>query len=170
MADLLNTAVESFSRAAKRGSAEERAARREADERELAKTRQAIVETQAALRSLQSRERSLMRRLGLASQPQSPTAGSAVRQRRNDRARASVGAFTRAEFAALVTRFGGRCVMCGGLPNALYGRLVPDHIVPLAHGGKDTIDNIQPLHKWCNEKKGLDHSDFREEALRRLGQ
>lgn len=34
-----------------------------------------------------------------------------------------------------------------------------DHIVPLAAGGTDTIDNIQPAHRKCNRDKGASHPD-----------
>ena len=29
-----------------------------------------------------------------------------------------------------------------------------DHIIPKAHGGADTIDNLQPMHRRCNCSKG----------------
>jgi 5-methylcytosine-specific restriction endonuclease McrA len=29
-----------------------------------------------------------------------------------------------------------------------------DHVVPLARGGSDTIDNVRPSHGICNKKKG----------------
>lgn len=29
-----------------------------------------------------------------------------------------------------------------------------DHIIPLAKGGADTVDNMQLLHKACNLSKG----------------
>lgn len=31
---------------------------------------------------------------------------------------------------------------------------VADHIVPLAKGGPDTLENKQATHKVCNESKG----------------
>lgn len=31
---------------------------------------------------------------------------------------------------------------------------VADHVVPLARGGADTLDNKQSAHRSCNERKG----------------
>jgi hypothetical protein len=31
-----------------------------------------------------------------------------------------------------------------------------DHIVPLAAGGSDRLDNLQPAHRMCNVEKGDD--------------
>jgi 5-methylcytosine-specific restriction endonuclease McrA len=55
------------------------------------------------------------------------------------------------------------CVCCGE-PESVHGpwRLTRDHIVPLARGGSDAIENLQPLCPSCNSRKGT-HSmlDFR---------
>lgn len=50
------------------------------------------------------------------------------------------------------------CALCGGVIDyALrYPHLdsfVVDHIVPLARGGTDTLDNKQPAHSRCNRAK-----------------
>ena len=39
--------------------------------------------------------------------------------------------------------------------------LTVDHIVPLALGGSNTIDNIQPLCSACNGIKGCETTDYR---------
>lgn len=36
---------------------------------------------------------------------------------------------------------------------------VVDHIVPLAKGGADTLDNKQATHRGCNRAKSDHHSD-----------
>lgn len=55
--------------------------------------------------------------------------------------------------------FGWRCVICKKQINPR--RRCPDwraatieHIVPLAHGGTHTWDNVGPAHYKCNQDKG----------------
>lgn len=45
--------------------------------------------------------------------------------------------------------YNNRCVYCGS-----SGKLVEDHVIPLARGGKDSIDNIYPSCSKCNGRKG----------------
>jgi len=45
-------------------------------------------------------------------------------------------------------RDGGRCVECGGNFNIQY-----DHILPVAHGGATTLENLQILCAECNRRK-----------------
>lgn len=59
------------------------------------------------------------------------------------------GRFTWEEWEQLCAQADFKCVIC-------HERrvLVPDHIVPVAHGGTSNIDNIQPLCRGCNGHKG----------------
>ena len=41
-------------------------------------------------------------------------------------------------------------------------KLVPDHVVPIARGGANDIDNIQPLCESCNKRKGAKTVDYRD--------
>jgi 5-methylcytosine-specific restriction endonuclease McrA len=45
-------------------------------------------------------------------------------------------------------RDGGRCVECGSAFNIQY-----DHILPVAHGGATTLQNLQILCAECNRRK-----------------
>lgn len=61
---------------------------------------------------------------------------------------AAAGAFTGAEWRALVLRFNNCCAYCGA-----PGPLEADHRVPLARGGTNYIDNILPACRTCNGRK-----------------
>lgn len=49
---------------------------------------------------------------------------------------------------AVYERDGGRCVECGGSFDLQY-----DHILPVAHGGASTLQNLQLLCADCNRRK-----------------
>lgn len=52
----------------------------------------------------------------------------------------------RLRLVALVLRVKGRrCHLCG-----LPGATTADHLVPHAHGGPNTLDNLEPAHQGCN--------------------
>lgn len=81
-----------------------------------------------------------------------------VHRRRLSRAQrlSGAGSFTRQEWQTLCARYGNQCLCCGNKT-----KLTPDHVVPLAHGGSNTIDNIQPLCLTCNLRKSTKHWDYR---------
>jgi hypothetical protein len=58
------------------------------------------------------------------------------------------GSWTPAEFESLCREYGHRCACCGK-----RRKLSPDHIIPVAGGGRNAIDNIQPLCIPCNSSK-----------------
>jgi 5-methylcytosine-specific restriction endonuclease McrA len=64
--------------------------------------------------------------------------------------------FSAEEWEALCEHSGNRCLCCGKT-----GEVIPDHVVPLAQGGKNSIDNIQPLCMECNRKKWTRSTDYR---------
>jgi 5-methylcytosine-specific restriction endonuclease McrA len=65
--------------------------------------------------------------------------------------------FTIEQWNELCEQYQNRCLCCGETPP----RLEPDHVIPLARGGSDTIDNIQPLCPPCNRKKYVRVIDYR---------
>ena len=78
------------------------------------------------------------------------------RQNRRARIRFNGGSFTGKEWKDLCDKYGNVCLCCRqSVP------LVPDHIVPLSKGGKNAIENIQPLCQPCNRKKHMRIIDYR---------
>lgn len=78
------------------------------------------------------------------------------------RRRAAVGSdrVTVDEWLSLVERYGYICAYCGAAEP-----LEPDHRVPLARGGRHTIDNLLPACARCNRRK---HARTEEEFRRSL--
>ena len=77
--------------------------------------------------------------------------------RRQARKRQNGGAFTAEEWRALCEWFGNTCLACGA-----SAKLTVDHVIPLINGGRNGIENIQPLCPHCNyskQDKALDHRD-----------
>ena len=73
-----------------------------------------------------------------------------IRRNRRAREQTASGRFSTAEWRALVERHGGRCAYCGAA-----APLQPDHRIPLARGGSNSIDNILPACGRCNRRKHL---------------
>lgn len=63
--------------------------------------------------------------------------------------KAADGTFTAQEFEALCLEFEMRCAYCHQTANLL----TPDHMIPVARGGSNTIDNIVPACLSCNAAK-----------------
>lgn len=52
---------------------------------------------------------------------------------------------------------GNVCALCG---RKLHRRnATVDHIIPRSQGGKDTLENTQAVHGWCNQLKGTGNGD-----------
>ena len=66
------------------------------------------------------------------------------------------GTHTEAEWRAVLREFDSRCVRC----ERRGGYISKDHIIPIAQGGMDTIDNLQPLCRRCNLTKGAETTDW----------
>ena len=63
------------------------------------------------------------------------------------------GTHTLEEWEALKKEYIFRCAACGEQEPVI--KLTEDHIKPLSIGGSNCIDNIQPLCRTCNCKKGI---------------
>ena len=82
----------------------------------------------------------------------------ACRQRRVRKA-GCVGSHTREEFLDLCKLYDFRCLRCGD--QFPIKELIEDHIIPIGPGVSDNIDNIQPLCRPCNSRKGRRTIDYR---------
>lgn len=69
----------------------------------------------------------------------------------------SVGSFTKDEWKDLCNKHNNKCLCCG-MNNI---KLTVDHVIPLCVGGTNNIDNLQPLCRSCNSKKGKKIIDYR---------
>lgn len=77
-------------------------------------------------------------------------------ERRRLRMRTNGGWHTRAEWLALCEQYNYRCLCCRRKRS-----LTKDHIIPIAEGGSDDIENIQPLCQSCNSRKHTQTIDYR---------
>jgi hypothetical protein len=59
----------------------------------------------------------------------------------------------------LKDKYNHTCLCCGRREPEI--KLCADHVIPLASGGDDAIDNIQPLCRECNDAKGIKTIDYR---------
>lgn len=55
-------------------------------------------------------------------------------------------------------KYGKKCLCCGSEKNVAI-----DHIIPINKGGENKLENLQPLCKSCNSKKGVKIIDYRHE-------
>lgn len=58
------------------------------------------------------------------------------------------GTYTSEEWHILCSRYGNICLRCYAKT-----KLTVDHIVPVSRGGSNSIENLQPLCRFCNATK-----------------
>lgn len=76
--------------------------------------------------------------------------------------RGAVGSYSAEEIAELFLKQRGRCAVCRCA--IVEGKYHKDHIIPIARGGTNNIENIQLLCKTCNLEKHAKHPvDFMQE-------
>ena len=51
--------------------------------------------------------------------------------------------------ALTLATYGTLCHLC-----MEDGATTADHVIPRKHGGDDSIENLRPAHKLCNERRG----------------
>ncbi len=70
-----------------------------------------------------------------------------------------VGGFhTLGEWETLKAQYDWTCPSCGLQEPHIH--LTEDHIIPISKGGSNNIENIQPLCRSCNSKKGTKIQSF----------
>ena len=72
---------------------------------------------------------------------------------RNIRKRNAPGSHTFGEWETLKIQYNLTCPNC--LRKEPKIKLTEDHIIPLSRGGSNNIENIQPLCRSCNSRKGV---------------
>lgn len=89
-------------------------------------------------------------------------------QNRRAEAYSVAGRLTGRQFIELCEHFGFRCIHPGHWAVLPLEQLTPDHVVPIAKGGGNTIADIQPLCAYHNRKKNARIIDYRPLAEQRL--
>ncbi|MBX3083496.1 MAG: HNH endonuclease [Anaerolineae bacterium] len=86
-------------------------------------------------------------------------AGRIRKHRRRAQKKGNGGTFSVQEWQALKAKYDHRCLACHRSEPEI--QLHQDHIIPIDKGGMNTIDNIQPLCRECNSRKGTKIIDYR---------
>jgi 5-methylcytosine-specific restriction endonuclease McrA len=84
---------------------------------------------------------------------------NAWHQNRRARIKGNGGKITAQEWQELKKKYNYTCLCCKRREPEI--KLVRDHVLPIASGGVNTIENIQPLCVSCNCKKSTKHIDYR---------
>lgn len=88
-----------------------------------------------------------------------PQALLAIKHRRRAKKAGNGGSHTVQEWLDLKAQYDHRCLRCGKQEPQI--KLTRDHIMPIARGGTDNIDNLQPLCRSCNSRKHAKTIDYR---------
>lgn len=89
--------------------------------------------------------------------------GRVRNQRRRARVLGNGGTITKEEWNWLKEFYDYTCLCCGRREPEI--KLTLDHVLPLTMGGKNVIENAQPLCQPCNSSKHNKHIDYRKERM-----
>lgn len=64
----------------------------------------------------------------------------------------AIGSYTPEDWKKILDQHENKCKFCGIL--GTESKLTIDHIIPISKGGTNYKENLQPLCKSCNSKKG----------------
>lgn len=88
-----------------------------------------------------------------------PDVRRANEQNRRSRILGNGGRIAAKEWGELKKKYNYTCLCCGRKEPEI--ELSLDHVLPISLGGKNVIENAQPLCRSCNSKKNNKHIDYR---------
>lgn len=94
-----------------------------------------------------------------AYEKKNPEVRRAIKFNRRAREENAEGSISSDDWIRLCNKYGNKCLCCGRSDV----KLTLDHVIPLAKGGSNMIENAQPLCASCNSKKHTKIIDYRGE-------
>ena len=73
------------------------------------------------------------------------------------------GTFTAEEWMGVLEKYGNKCLCC----ERDDVNITIDHVVPLSLGGRNSVENLQPLCRSCNSRKHNKTIDYRPKEARK---
>lgn len=93
-----------------------------------------------------------------------PNKVSSYLNKRRTRKQGNGGSYNVGEWQRLKEETGNICLCCGISGNEVT--LTVDHVIPISRGGRNCVENLQPLCQSCNSSKGTKSIDYRKEKIR----
>lgn len=98
---------------------------------------------------LQEKAKENKKKYGITKTPRQKEQDRICQNTRRAHKNGAIGSFTIEEWRKLCDEYQNNCACC-----KQYKPLTIDHVIPISMGGSCYIDNIQPLCRSCNSKKG----------------